>query len=267
MEKTAVLFEGESLEIRPKSGFILLGIILTKRKKAEERRHDPIGPVILQFQTDDPVCHLIFVDEQKNISIMKPRSFGDSGERIFSISIPLKIGMNGFFHTEFPLNRLIAIRIRKDGYVWIIEKALISQNGKFFLTEYRYFVRCCNEQDRVKCPKFSESWPQMENLLQRYIDPLNLEPIEVYQPEKEISADGLRDGQGKVLWWSFALGMGAIRTSRGDARVHYSQIRGRSFPAYLKKGEKVSYRDLKTPRNTKGRKTMFIFEAVDVRPL
>ena len=207
------------------------------------------------------------VDGQKNVVLKKNRAEADEDGAVYVCRIPIKVGLTGTLHTEYPGNHLRLIRL--DGRkVQIWEIALVSQNGEFFVTEQMtYMVNCYRDNGKLTCPQF-QKWPQMIELLNKLLaDKMDrFSPISEYQPEDEVTADVLEKGQGWVLWWNCAQGLGAIITPDGALRVHWSEVAKRPRLAYLVAGEIVRYDGIRLPVQTKARFTSFGKEAVGVSP-
>ncbi|MFC1594838.1 hypothetical protein ACFL3E_00230 [Patescibacteria group bacterium] len=149
------------------------------------------------------------------------------------------------------------------------EIAFISQNGNFFLTtQCTHKEKCFYDADRDVgiCPALEYEFKDRPALLvfirtflagYPYIDEMT--PIQDYK-FSQIDASDLEEGTGKVLWWNFSRGFGAILTPKGVARTHWTQIPARDGLAYLEKGELVNYDLLHSPSGN----TSFELEAVGI---
>lgn len=229
------------------------------------------GSVLLEIYvaTGRDYIYAFDVDAKKNINFKKDHSTDPTAENIFKTNIVIKTGLDGAHHTEYPHNNTRLLRIYKNGHVELWEISIIAQNNNFFLTiEKVYDVRCYNNNGKLDCPRFSK-WPQMLNLLLSSLLIKNLSPISEYREEKMVRSGELPKGVGHVQWWNIAQGFGAIITPNGPARVHWSNIfpsNGDRFVS-LNTGERVSYRKLIAPNQTKARSTNFRLEAVGVNAI
>jgi cold shock CspA family protein len=198
--------------------------------------------------------------------LQKPPLEGKYYKKTVSIMKDVK----GRYCTKYPNNNMRLLELRKNGELRIWQIALISQGGLFFLTvQQQYKMRCYREGGKVVCPPQPREWPQLVELLNRLlVDKITeLSPITEYQPEPIPKANGLIPGIGRVLWWNFAMGLGAIDTREGQASVHWSKVAPRGRLAYLIPGELVKYRSLR-PRTPKlPHKTSFRKEAIGVEPI
>lgn len=205
------------------------------------------------------------IDGQKNL-IPKKDWHRESRRRSqrYQSRFRIEPDLRGTLCTKFPNNfRLIHIDNKLVVRMW--EVALISQNGKFFVTSTKlYEVGCFRHMGAFSCPYFEEPphiWPQFVSILRERIDVDDLPSRELYYLRQERDRSSIPDGQGEVLFWSPASGCGAIITRDGKAKVHWRQVtRDASSLQYLKQGELVTYTSLDAP----GPGTGFEYEAQGV---
>lgn len=213
------------------------------------------------------------VDGKKNVILKKdwgPLSNPPLKERRYQTKIQIKKSLEGTPHTEYPSNNLRIIRLDDNGQTWIWEIALVSQNGSFFLTVQKtYEFQCCRQGKILIAPMFDSRWPQLVSFLRQLpiIDVNELPDFSEYTPPAAQKKKNLEPKTGRVLWFNFAQGIGAIETPEGNARVHWSQIEPRPRLAFLETGELVSYKKLIEPVQTKTRNTSFPRDALGVRVL
>ncbi|MBI3633443.1 MAG: hypothetical protein HY226_04075, partial [Candidatus Vogelbacteria bacterium] len=98
------------------------------------------------------------------------------------------------------------------------------------------------------------------NDLPEYTDVLGLDEIEPRKRERE-------EKQGTVLWWNFALGLGAINTKYGVARAHWTQVAPYPVQRWLVPGKTVQFKELVEPKQTGDHETKFKFEAIEVESI
>jgi len=162
--------------------------------------------------------------------------------RRFTKNMTVEASDSGPGYIPYNSNNVRLLVVGEDGQVAIWEVAIVSQNGRFFLTSQQvHAVRCFNRQGRLACPYFEEAgrtWPQLVEAIATKIDVATLPDITRWMPSF-LSETELTNGNAVVRWFNLASGMGAIRTSQGDVRVHWSQVPERPELRYLLPGEAV----------------------------
>lgn len=261
--RVEVWFEGEKIS-PDKDGYLGSDLLFRKREKQIS---------LFTLNCYVPKMERIYgmvVDGKKNVVLMKNRS-RDSSVTLFSIKIPAKDTNYGVLATEYPQNNM-RLLILKEGYFEIWELAIVSQDGLFFLTEQRTYESQCflDENGEVVCPQLAK-WPQLIQLLKSLVKEEKLLPSSKYVPLPTPKAEGLSFKQGRVVWWNYAQGLGAIVIDKKgtQARVHWSKIvldQSGGLRA-LQPGQIVSYQKLVLPRQSKGRITGFLYEAVGVKAI
>ncbi|PIY96391.1 MAG: hypothetical protein COY66_04185 [Candidatus Kerfeldbacteria bacterium CG_4_10_14_0_8_um_filter_42_10] len=188
-------------------------------------------------------------------------------QQIYKLSIALAQSQAGDFFTPYPNNHLRLLLWKSDGQIQVWEIAIISQHGKFFLTFQKTLVAACyRDEDNVVMPEVK--WPQLLSLLTEHLNLDNLPPISQFQKPVPASSENLKPGTARVKWFNFAMGVGAVDTPEGLARVHWSKIsRGNgSQRNYLTAGELVSFKGInQLPKKKDGRQTAFQQEASGVQ--
>ncbi len=176
----------------------------------------------------------------------------------------------GICHTEYPANNMRLLELSPDGRGSIYEIAVVSQNGIFFLTrQTTWRFGLFRENGHVACPYFREEvrrWLQLEELIQRifpaeWVDALA--PAQDYQLDDPAN-ESLREYTGRVSWYNLAQGIGAVETAQGAARIHWTQVPPRPRFRYLGAGEKVAFQRLREPKETKLRRSAYLFEVEGV---
>lgn len=179
---------------------------------------------------------------------------------------------NGIAYTRYPENHVRFVEYMGDGKARLVEVALISQNGVFWLTAQKtYDIAVGRTADgEFLCPQFAEKWPAFVSLLADLLAEETL-PVEVPALPPLSAKVDLQRGVGQVEWWNCAQQMGAIRTPKGSAhplaRVHWTQVIGSNGDlCRLTPGQLVSFEGLQRPRTAPGdRPTGFKLEATNVR--
>lgn len=206
------------------------------------------------------------IDPIKELMIRK-------GTKWYETKVPVKDSKDLVPTTKYPQNymALVELDAEKPGLVRIWEVALVSQKGVFWATtQCTYEVQCYRAGDvggHLRCPFFQEEKAReslmalLDNLFGSTLD--KLPPISEYRPPA-ISPKPWPD-YGHVLWWNCAMQYGAILTTEGVARVHWSQLKDVSGLAYLAKDDIVTYGELGKPFQTYERETSLKLEALGVR--
>jgi len=214
--------------------------------------------IFAQVKKLDLNIYAIAVDGKKNISFMKDKAdenFCFKEGKIFSTNVDIKEYDKhpGLFITLYPMNHLRLLQAGENGRVKMWEASIVSQNGKFFFKRQKvYDTFCFQNSHGLKCHQF-EKWPQMMILLSQLYTGRKISSFNI-QPDPPVTADGLEANMGRVIWYNYAQGVGAVATKVGPARVHWSQIPKRTPNgfAFLKKGEIVSYLGMRTPHQPFG---------------
>ena len=117
---------------------------------------------------------------------------------------------------------------------------VFSQKNKHYLGIERSWLSKFGHDKNGNPALQGVEWPQLISYLQ---GDLNLkpcsaivDPIRPRTPTRDLS-----DGEGEVMWFSANAGTGAILTSNGLAKVHYSQIISteKPGPVFLVNGQRV----------------------------
>lgn len=212
------------------------------------------------------------VDGKKNVVLKKDWALVADPPlncRKYLQKITVKISEEGVAHTEYPNNNMRIISVDDNGQTQISEVALISQNGYFFLTiQTTYEFQCYHQGKILTAPMFDSRWPQLVQFIRGLpMEISKLPDFSEYAPSPAQKKRNLEPQTGRVLWFNFSQGIGAIETSEGNARVHWSQIKPRPRLAYLEPNELVSYKKLMEPVQTKARNTSFPRDALGVKVL
>lgn len=238
--------------------------------RALQRTPDGIGHFYLDCHVpaEQKGIYVFNVDGKKNVVLMRNHSLEPS-IALFSIGIKATGENYGILTTEYPQNNLRLLVLKQNGWLEVWEIAIVSQDGLFFLTEQLIYEAQCflDEFGEVICPRL-DKWPQLVKVLQLLVKKEELSPVSEYSPPA-VPKFGGPFQQGKVLWWNYAQGLGAIVIDKKgtQARVYWRNLAlsetGRLralFPNQI-----VSYERLVLPHQTKGRTTGFLFEAVGVK--
>lgn len=223
----------------------------------------------VDISPDFPV-HGFTVDGNKDLVPKKNMLEEPTAGKRYQLKIPVQKGDRGGYYTTYPANNLRLVEQLADhpdfavtAAVRIWEIAVISQNGEFFCTTQPTYEAECFLRDggSYTYPRF-DKWPQLDECLVSLL-PAGVTPnhISAYQPDEELDRNGLGNNDGVVQWFNFAQGLGALLVKEGTARVHWSQVPRRPRRAYLEKGEKVCFKQLRLPKQTKARGTQFAKEA------
>jgi cold shock CspA family protein len=175
--------------------------------------------------------------------------------------------LTGEWHTEYPYSTVYVAEVHPPGFLKVWRVALVSQNQAFYLiTEVAY------------CDGRNGSPPVVlntvgERALREALRSRNRQlpgyrfvwAGEVYGLYRNL--EGTRPEQGRVIWWSKALGLGALQTWYGEVRAHWSQLVGIGGLAALVPGQLVEFAGIREPVATKDRPSKYKWDAFGIRPL
>ena len=208
------------------------------------------------------------VDGRKNM-VLRRILPAPQGGKCYRSRVEVKTGLNGAHHTQYPANNIRVLRLAPDGTLEVWLASLFSQNGEFFLTIQRTEKAWCHRSGEtgVQCPgsRYGERAQNLAffaQLLGEGVRDLPAEGESWPKTERPVTLRGGNDGV--TQWFTDAEGTGAIQTLKGLARVHWSQITPRDRLAYLREGEKVTFKALRLPEKTSSRETALKLEAVGV---
>ncbi len=193
--------------------------------------------------------------QQRRQEFLGGRSF-DQDSKVFGVKIPLKTGDRdrSINTVHYPENMLmLAQYVRENGvltgeaHIW--EVALVSQEGKFFLTvHWHCSTPAFKSLKNTVCFPGSTRHRLLEKVLVENVpDDLPLLPISFMEPMEKMRPKGLRKNEGIVESWYAPRNMGCILTSQGPVRVHWTDVPPRPRLRFLKDGEKVRFLELRVP--------------------
>lgn len=203
--------------------------------------------------------------------------------KIYEQRITIVRNSDGVCHTISGQNEIRLLELSEEiGRFRIWELALVSQNGKFFLTEQMVYEACCyrggRDGDKLVCPYFqnkNQNWPELVLWLQDlFIDYFEgLPHIGEKKPEPPREPEAFPPQIAKVVWWNMREGrgmfaVGANISPNGVAVAHWqnSSPRTKNGFVYFKTGELVSFEaSRKPPYVTKARDTKFVCELLGVK--
>ncbi len=195
----------------------------------------------------------------------------EKGSKWLETKVSVKDSKNFIPTTKYPQNHMTLVELdaEKPGLVRIWELALVSQNGLFYVTtQCTYEVQCYSNQGRFSCPFFEivKPAPMFVGL---FFKLFTLELMEKLPPLSEYvpPADPPKawPDYGRVLWWNCAMQYGAIQTTEGVARIHWSNVKDADGLVRFNTGDMVTYEELGPPFQTYERETNLKLEAFGVR--
>ncbi len=211
--------------------------------------------------------------------LLADRSFTEE-TRIYGVKMPLRINdynCNPVNTVHYPENMLALAQYVRDagrltGRVHVWEVALVSQDGKFFLTVYRHYnIPACHSVRGPMCFPRLKAHRLLEKLLVESAPAdLPLIPAEDIVPMRATKPEGLGRYEAIVDRWYGPRDMGAIVTVQGPARVHWQEVPPRPRRRFLEEGEKVRFSDLRVPQKNpktdwrKMRKARFELDACGI---
>lgn len=230
------------------------------------------------LQTFRPKCiHAFRVDGKKNV--VRARSLVDGPDQVYEFRPRIRVSQDDVPTTWYPENHIRLLEAGDNGSLFRLwEVALISQNGRFYLTvqhtytgsAYRGSMRIGSEyMPMVVCPDFAK-WTSFVQLLSEVFHEqlASLPPVAVHTPQvQETKASALPPSTAVVQWWNDAQQWGVVLTAEGPVRVHWKEVRTDSSRAFLEAGQLVRYESLRLPDVQARRPTTLEREAAGVQVL
>ena len=215
------------------------------------------------------------VDGKKNVGLKKNMAcdlglYGSAYQQKITVKYGEKTGV---WHTEYPQNNIRLLEFGDNGRFRVWEIALVSQDGRFFVTaETTYEAACYRDGFRAVCPEFDKKWPQLVTLLSDLLVDIDIPPFSDYRPVAQTEPAALADNTGRVLWWNSAQGIGMAVVNKdaspnGIARIHWSQLapRTENCLAYLSPGDHITFTATRSAHQTKMRATTFQCELIGAK--
>lgn len=167
--------------------------------------------------------------------------------------------------SRYPENHFRILEVR-GSYLRHFEVALITQKGHFYVSKQLTREGSLYGDGEIIFPPFAE-WPEMTDFLTGLVGMRGVKKIESFIPPLPPAPNGIKNFQGRVLWWNMAQQFGAILLrNESTARVHRSNLkRSGNRLAYLVADEVVKFERLVIPKQITGRSTTFSQEAETVR--
>lgn len=259
----------------------LVGIATLKNRRQVNR--DQNGRIEAVFMPGDKVDMKMSVEKDSDLTVFTGRkgqvpqpvpgmSSEDKQYWIYEKSVEMKVNASGVCHINFyEGSGLRFIRLDKYGNFYLWEVAVVAEEHHLYLTRQKlYSAKFYRDGDKIVCPsKALSEWPEMVEFGKRIIrrkDCLStLEPISNYQPPAD-QPEPRFAGDGVVQWYSVARGAGAIKTTQGLVKIHWSQVVAEPGQpkriVELKQGQYVCFEGLREPFGDKH--TSFKLEATGV---
>jgi len=235
----------------PENGFGFLGRLPHPGRVRIELELEELYPI-----------YAFVVDAQKNPTHLHEDKDMSERRHVFK-GMSINKDEAGVSYVGYPANHLRLGEIT-ESLIRIWELSIVSQYGEFFFTSQRTFHvkverklggKLFLQQNRLK------TWPQMMEFLEKILG----EPLFPIGEDSETKKDVPVE---TVIWWNIAQGVGAIQSTKGAARAHWSQVavKSRKF-RYLIEGERVQCEVTPVILKEGVRPTMFKWEAKNITPL
>ncbi len=167
----------------------------------------------------------------------------------------------GVIYTRFPDNTVFLLELGEPRIFVVHRLSVVVDQGNYLVHECEYRGMLYQDGTKVLCPGLSY-WPELVEVLPDCL-PTDCISQSVPVTNLDVAADQLETKQGRVIWWSSGLGMGALDTVRGVARVFRQDILSDERPRKLVPGQMVKLTQLVIPTGKRG--TMFPWQALGVR--
>lgn len=236
------------------------------------------GRATIKVQISDNDIHGFIVEPTKMVIPKRNLARSPQEGKIYTFKVPVEESRSdhGIACTYPNTNNMQLVQLDADGSFQMWKIALISQAGDFFLTVQKtYNGRCYRDGDRDVCPMFNtrfgarKNWLSMMEFLAKLLAGKieNLDPIAEYKPS-EITTDNLEKNTGRVLFWDFSRGSGAIITpEREVVSAYWKEIPGRPRLRYLIPGEVVKFDSLGSHPQKFERPSEFKERAIGIKPI
>ena len=216
------------------------------------------------------VVRVFTQDQDRNLALVQDLARaetyrGPKNERCFEHRVVLQRIKSERFNdpvvARYPFNNLVLVEKLSRRRVAIGSLALVSQAGKFFLTEDWFAqVECFRDQrDQAVCPRYDQSdafpWISMARAVESMFSGRenHLRPVDQYERSPLASADDLKPVEGRVIYFKTSSGTGLLVTKDGPARFHWSEVPPQPRFRHLKPGQRVYIRILEEPQDAGSR--------------
>lgn len=211
------------------------------------------GKVKIQIDVQNELAGKVFgftlqiVGEDKEVELLRRALL--KKECRFTRQVPIVARVSGYQYTQYPTNLAFVAQVELTGEVLVHRVALVSNQGKmFFLHEIEYAGQgySRNELLGILFPGL-EYWPELAGELGRVLrtNSINLPVAKNIPALLRSTPEGLKEDEGRVVWYNSAMGMGVVVTPMITARVRKENIvcANGDFPR-LKSGQVIRFESL-----------------------
>lgn len=248
-------------------------------REIHEELLDPhhVVNAVIEIRSNDPAVGVIHLDQDKTVIETREREEAN-GFSLWARKCPMSLVD---FHdkqvatTKYHAgNNLRMLRMLVNGHLQVTVISVTSQDGKVFFNHQLIMdVQCYRRDGHIVLPAdpdVTDKW-RLDGLLDElYADWIDDLPDASAMPVLQPTPAPTDGDEGIVLWYSLAMGVGAIRTAKGDARVYWKNVPPRDADEfrYLVRGERVVYGDLVVPQTKPDhRQTAYVHEATGIKLL
>jgi len=153
---------------------------------------------------------------------------------------------DGTVYTVYPSNCRRLVAIRPDGRVNIWQLSFFGQHGRFKLSfDHSYQLHAFGQNGEIDFVGDDVTWENLTEFVKPYLAKLPSCPSQIGKAYGHIGKKDLPEPpdephEGVVKFFNDARGTGVIATTRGDLKVHWSDITPREDGfCWLRRGEKV----------------------------
>lgn len=209
-----------------------------------------VNAVIEIRSTNDDIA-VVHLDRDKTVVDTKEREEKD-GSSLWARKCPVTLvdfGNSRVATTKYPENNLRIVEMTNDLRLRVHVISVSAQNGQMFFNHQVIIDQPCYQRDGhivyAANPDITDKWHLDDALDEMFEDKIASLPHANSMIENVAAPTPDIENHGNVLWYSVAMGLGAIRTAMGDAKVHWTQLPEReSGFRYLAAGERVHFERL-----------------------
>ncbi|MDO8594606.1 MAG: hypothetical protein Q7R93_03790 [bacterium] len=179
-------------------------------------------------------------------------------------TVPIFQVDSGVIYATDPKGTIWILRVSSEGRVQIFTVSLTTQNSECFLVYWQLFDEPFFQKDGkgIVCPGVEAVWdPEIATLLGEIKN--TLPDIATYKRPTPPTMEELVGLVGVVKWFTLRMGIGVVYTSKGEARIHWSQCPlSEDGLRYVKAGERIRFG--KNIERTEGHKPNPQWQILDV---
>jgi hypothetical protein len=220
-------------------------------RHANEIHNELIRPyrivnAVIEVRSSNPGVVVVHVEQDKAVVDTREQQDGETSLWARKCLVTL-VDFRGkrVATTKYPNNNVRVLEMTEDKRLRIHVVSVSSQNGKLFVNMQTIVdTPVYQSEGSVVIPTNPDVTDKADTagaVAEIFADWIGDLPDTTDIEEREPTPAPEADGEGVVLWYSLAMQGGAIRTAKGDARVHWTQVPERNGFRSLAFGERVRF--------------------------